>query len=92
MTDPVTTGGKKCSSRLNTPDSRNPMIPATRMAPKMHWSPRTPPPASFPMASIEATAANDVPCTSGSFAPIHQTPRVCSSVARPDTSSAAASR
>ena len=40
MTDPVTTGGKKCSSRLNTPESRNPMIPATRMAPKMNCSPR----------------------------------------------------
>ncbi len=92
MTDPVTTGGKKCSRRLNTPDSRNPMIPATRMAPKMNWSPRTPPPASFPMASIEATAANDAPCTSGSLAPIRQTPIVCSSVASPDTSSAAVSR
>ena len=92
MTDPVTTGGKKCSRRLNTPDSRNPMTPATRMAPKMNCSPRTPPPASLPMASIEATAANDAPCTSGSLAPIRQKPIVCSSVASPDTSSAAVSR
>ena len=28
----------------------------------------------LPMASIEATAANEVPCTSGSFAPIRQIP------------------
>ena len=35
MTDPVTTGGKKCSRRVKTPDSRNPTSPATRMAPKM---------------------------------------------------------
>ena len=92
ITEPVTTGGKKCSSRLNTPDSRNPTTPATSTAPKMYCSPATPPPASLPMASIEATAANDVPCTSGSRAPIFQMPRVCSRVASPDTSSAAVSR
>ena len=92
MTEPVTTGGKKCSSRLNTPESRKPMTPATRTAPKMYCSPATPPPASLPMASMEATAANEVPCTSGSLAPILQTPRVCSRVASPETSSAAVSR
>ena len=92
MTDPVTTGGKKRSRRLNTPDSRKPITPATRIAPKMNCSPRTPPPASLPMASIEATAANDAPCTSGSRAPIFHTPRVCRRVASPETSSAAVSR
>ena len=92
ITEPVTTGGKKGSSRLNTPDRRNPTTPATSTAPKMYCNPATPPPASLPMASIEATAANDVPCTSGSRAPIFQMPRVCSRVASPDTSSAAVSR
>ena len=92
MIEPVTTGGKKWMSRLNTGVSRKPMIPATRTAPKMVVRPRAPPPAVLPMASIEATAANEVPWTSGSFAPIFQMPRVCSSVASPDTSSAAVSR
>ena len=92
MTDPVTTGGKKCSRRLNTPLSRNPMAPATTMAPKIAFSPAVPPPAPVPMAIIEPTAANEVPCTIGSFAPIHGTPRVCSRVARPEISSVAASR
>ena len=92
MTEPVTTGGKKCSSLLNTPESRKPITPATITAPKMYCSPTTPPPASLPMASIEATAANEVPCTSGSRAPIRQMPSVCSRVARPETSRAAVSR
>ena len=92
ITDPVTTGGKKCSRRANTPDSRNPARPAIRTEPKMARRPSTPPPAEAPTAIIEATAANEVPCTIGSFAPIQGTPRVCSRVARPDTSRVAASR
>ena len=92
ITDPVTTGGKKRSNLLNTPLSAKPTAPAITMAPKMARSPAVPPPAAAPMASMEPTAANEVPCTIGSFAPIQRTPRVCSSVARPEISSVAANR
>src|SRR6478735_2496882 len=67
------------------PKSADPTPPAAqRMATGSSEMPMT--------AIIEATAANEVPCTIGSFAPIQGTPRVCSRVARPDTSSVAASR
>jgi hypothetical protein len=33
ITTPVTTGGKRCRSRLNTGASRKPTTPATRTAP-----------------------------------------------------------
>ena len=92
ITTPVTTGGKRCSSRLNTGASRKPTTPATMTAPKIAVRPAAPPPAPLPIASIDATAANEVPCTSGCRAPMRQMPSVCSSVARPDTSRAAVSR
>ena len=92
MTEPVTTGGKKCSSRLNTPESRKPITPATRTSAEDVLQPGDAAAGVAPIASMEATAANEVPCTSGSRAPMRQTPRVCSRVASPETSSAAVSR
>ena len=92
MTDPVTTGGKKRSRRLNTPRQQEPDDPGDQDGAEDALQPADPAACAVPMASIEATAANEVPCTIGSLAPIRQTPRVCSSVASPDTSSAAVSR
>ena len=93
ITDPVTTGGKKCSSRAEH-RRRARSRPDRRPGWRRRWPAGRPlrRRRPYPTASIEATAANEVPCTIGSFAPIHWTPRVCSRVARPDTSSVAASR
>src|SRR6478609_8998590 len=88
ITDPVTTGGKNRSN----PDNTNPSSPATRIAPKMARIPSRPPPAALPTDNMEATAANEVPCTIGSFAPIQGTPNVWIRVANPDTNSVAANR
>jgi hypothetical protein len=76
---------------VNTGARRNATAPATITAPKMARRPSTPP-ISVPIASMVATAAKDVPCTIGSRAPIFHTPRVCSTVATPETSSPAEMR
>lgn len=88
MTVPVTTGGKNRSSLVKNGAISSAMAPATMSAPKMARSPASPP-SGAPMASMVETAANDVPCTIGSRAPIRQTPSVCRSVARPDMNSPA---
>ena len=83
ITVPVTTGGKNRSSLVKNGEIRKAMAPATMRAPKIARSPASPP-SGAPMATMVETAANDVPCTIGSRAPIFQTPRVWSSVASPE--------
>ena len=83
ITVPVTTSGKKRSSRVNTGAIRKPSSPASSRAPKTAASPAVPP-SLVPIARIVETAANEVPWTIGWRAPIFQMPRVCNSVARPE--------
>ena len=83
ITTPVTTSGKKRSSRVKIGAISMPSRPATSSAPKMARRPATPP-SAVPIARIVDTAANEVPCTIGCRAPNFHTPRVCKSVASPE--------
>ncbi len=92
ITTPVTTGGKNRSRRVKKGAMTKAMAPATISDPKIARRPSSPPPRVVPMASMVATAANEVPCTMGRRAPSRHRPRVCSSVARPEMNSPALSR
>ena len=81
MTTPVTTGGKNRTMRAKKGAIRNPMTDAASTAPKTAWIP--PPPLTI--ATMVATEANEVPCTSGSWHPKNGMPTVCRMVARPPT-------
>ncbi len=84
ITTPVTTSGKKRSSRVKNGAISMASRPATSSAPKTARRPATPPPSARPTAKIVDTAANEVPCTMGCRAPNFHTPMVCSKVARPE--------
>lgn len=84
--DPVTTGGKKRSTRAKKGATRNPKAEATMMEPITDWMP--PPVASTD--SIVAIPVKETPCTSGSWEPIRGSPHACRNVANPPTNRAAA--
>jgi hypothetical protein len=84
MTTPVTTSGKKRSSRVKNGAISMATRPATSRAPKTARRPSTPPPSARPTAKILDTAAKEVPCTMGCRAPSFYTPMVCNKVARPE--------
>ena len=91
MTTPVTTSGKKRSSRVKTGAMSRPRRPATIRAPKTARRPSTPP-CAVPTARMVDTAANEVPCTIGCRAPNFHTPRVWRSVANPEMNRPAETR
>ncbi|GAB3256837.1 hypothetical protein GCM10027562_19340 [Arthrobacter pigmenti] len=81
MTTPVTTGGKKRTIFAKKGAITSPMRAAARTAPNTAWIP----PSPLTIASIVATVAKEVPCTSGSWQPKNFTPTVCRMVAIPPT-------
>ena len=70
MTDPVTTGGKKRSSRLKTPRRRKPIDPGDQEGAEDGLQAGGAAARARADGEHEATAANEVPCTIGSRAPI----------------------
>jgi len=80
---PVTTGGKKRSSRLTTGAIRIEMMPAPMMAPKISWAPATPG-LLLAIATMGPTEAKVTPIITGSRMPNHcVAPRAWISVTRP---------
>ena len=79
--EPVTISGKKRTIFEKKGVINIPKIELTMTAPKIVWIF----PPVVPIAIMLATAANEVPCTIGSFAPNHFSPSVCSNVAKPPT-------
>ena len=78
---PITTGGKKRSSRLMAGASSTVIAPPAMTAPNTCGSPY-----SLPIMIIGASAMNEQACTSGSRAPNFQKPRVWIRVAMPEVS------
>ena len=78
---PITTGGKKRSSRLVTGASATVMAPPAITAPNTCCTPY-----SLPIMIMGASAMKEHACTSGSRAPNFQKPSVWISVATPEVS------
>ena len=90
ITEPVTTAGKKRTTREKTGATSRPIRAATMTAPKTTRRPRSPLPSPSPrmIVIIVETLAKEMPWTSGSWEPKNGTPSVCRIVARPLTNSA----
>ena len=92
MTTPVTTSGKKRSSRVKTGAMSKARRPATMQGAEDRAQTRPRRPCAVPTARMVDTAANEVPCTIGCRAPNFHTPMVCRSVARPEMNRPAETR